>query len=76
LVIFAAFTGLRWGELLALHARDVDLDTGLVHGMRKFAELQKRRTGSGRPKSDAGFRTVAIPCLQSDEMAALSVVRD
>ena len=31
LVIFAAFTGLRWGELVALRARDVDLDTGVVH---------------------------------------------
>jgi integrase len=29
-VIFAAFTGLRWGELVALRARDVDLDTGVV----------------------------------------------
>jgi integrase len=31
LVIFAAFTGLRWGELVALRARDVDLGTGVVH---------------------------------------------
>jgi integrase len=31
LVIFAAFTGLRWGELVALRARDVDLSTGVVH---------------------------------------------
>jgi integrase len=31
LVIFAAFTGLRWGELVALRVRDVDLDTGVVH---------------------------------------------
>jgi integrase len=30
LVIFAAFTGLRCGELVALRARDVDLDTGVV----------------------------------------------
>jgi integrase len=29
LVIFAAFTGLRWGELVALRVRDVDLDTGV-----------------------------------------------
>ena len=31
LVIFAAFAGLRWGELMALRARDVDLGTGVVH---------------------------------------------
>jgi integrase len=34
LVIFAAFTSLRWGELVALRVRDVDLDTGVVHVVR------------------------------------------
>jgi integrase len=29
LVIFAAFTALRWGELVSLRVRDVDLDTGV-----------------------------------------------
>jgi integrase len=31
LVISAALTGLRGGELVALCVRDVDLDTGVVH---------------------------------------------
>jgi integrase len=61
LVIFAAFTGLRWCELVALRVRDVDLDTGVVHVVRKFAELQNGERVPGRPKSDAGFRTVALP---------------
>lgn len=60
LVIFAAFTGLRWGELVALRVRDVDLDTGVVHVVRKFAELQNGERVPGRPKSEAGFRTVAL----------------
>jgi integrase len=63
LVIFAAFTGLRWGELVALRARDVDLDAGLVHVVRKFAELQNGERLPGRPKSDAGSRTVALPSV-------------
>jgi integrase len=63
LVIFAAFTGLRWGELVALRPRDVDLDTGVVHVVRKFAELQNGERVSGRPKSEAGFRTVALPSV-------------
>ena len=63
LVIFAAFTGLRWGELVALRMRDVDLDTGVVHVVRKFAELQNGERVPGRPKSDAGFRTVALPSV-------------
>jgi excisionase family DNA binding protein len=62
-VIFAAFTGLRWGELVALRARDVDLDTGVVHLVRKFAELPNGKRVPGRPKSDAGFRTVALPSV-------------
>ena len=63
LVTFAAFTGLRWGELVALRVRDVDLDTGVVHVVRKFAELQNGERVQGRPKSDAGFRTVALPSV-------------
>jgi integrase len=63
LVIFAAFTGLRWGELVALRLRDVDLDAGVVHVVRKFAELQNGERVAGRPKSDAGFRTVALPSV-------------
>jgi integrase len=70
LVIFAAFTGLRWGELVALRVRDVDLDTGVVHVIRKFAELQNGERVPGRPKSDAGFRTVALPS------ALVAVVRE
>jgi integrase len=62
-VIFAAFTGLRWGELVALRTRDVDLDTGVVHIVRKFAELRNGERVPGRPKSDAGFRTVALPSV-------------
>lgn len=63
LVLFAAFTGLRWGELAALRVRDVDLDAGVVHVVRKFAELNNGERVPGRPKSDAGFRTVALPSV-------------
>jgi integrase len=62
-VIFAALTGLRWGELVALRVRDVDLDAGMVHVVRKFAELQNGERVPGRPKSDAGLRTVALPSV-------------
>jgi integrase len=62
-VLFAAFTGLRWRELVALRPRDVDLDAGVVHVVRKFAELQNGERLPGRPKSDAGLRTVALRSL-------------
>jgi integrase len=61
LILFAAFTGLRWGELVALRLTDLDLSNRVVHVRRKFAELQNGERVAGRPKSDAGFRTVALP---------------
>jgi integrase len=42
LVIVAAFSGLRWGELAALRRRDVDLETGVVRVTRKLAVLVGR----------------------------------
>lgn len=44
LVLAAAFTGLRWGELIALRRCDVDLTGGVLHVRRRLA--QPRRAGS------------------------------
>ena len=63
LVLFAAFTGLRWGEIVALRAVDLDLEHGTVRVARKFAELQDGRRVAGPPKSSAGVRTVALPAV-------------
>jgi integrase len=56
-VIFAAFTGLRWGELVALRLRDVDLGTGVV---ARCAKVQDGERVQGWPKSDAGCDDVGI----------------
>jgi integrase len=60
LVLLGAWSGLRWGELLALTRSSVDLLHGTVTVTRALVEL-----GSGAffgpPKSDAGRRTVYIP---------------
>jgi integrase len=60
LVIVAAFSGLRWGELAALRRGDVDLVAGTVRVPRKLAKLRKGLE-FGPPKSEAGRRTVALP---------------
>jgi integrase len=60
LVLVAAFSGLRWGELAALRRCDVDLAAGIVRVPRKLAAL-RRGLEFGPPKSDAGRRTVALP---------------
>ena len=68
LVLFAAFTGLRWGELVALRRCDLELDERVVRVVRKFAELQDGSRVAGPPKSAAGVRAVAIPAVLVGEM--------
>jgi len=60
LIVVAALSGLRWGELAALRRLDVDLAAGLVRVPRKLAVL-KSRIEFGPPKSEAGVRVVALP---------------
>jgi integrase len=69
LVVVAAFSSLRWGELVALRRRDIDLDAGTIRVTRKLAAL---RTGLafGPPKSQASKRTVAIPNHAADALEA------
>jgi excisionase family DNA binding protein len=61
LILLGGFAGLRTGELLGLQRRDLDPLHGTVTVVRQSHEI----TGQGRittaPKSDAGYRTVALP---------------
>jgi integrase len=68
LVLVAAFSGLRWGELAALRRCDVDLDAAVVRVPRKLAALRDRME-FGPPKSEAGNRSVTLPA------AALAALR-
>jgi integrase len=68
LVLVAAFSGLRWGELAALRRSDVDLAEGIVRVPRKLAALRNRME-FGPPKSEAGKRSVVLPA------AALAALR-
>jgi len=68
LILVAAFSGLRWGELAALRRSDVDLAAGVVRVPRKLAALRDRME-FGPPKSDAGNRSVTLPA------AALKALR-
>lgn len=63
LVLAATFTGLRWGELIALRRRDVDLTGGVVHVGRRLAESRGGVMREGPPKSVAGVRAVALPAF-------------
>src|SRR5688572_32546786 len=70
LVLAAAFTGLRWGELIALRRCDVDLGSGVLHVRRRLAQLSRGGMQEGAPKSAAGVRNVALPRFLVDELRA------
>lgn len=63
LILAAALTGLRWGELIALRRTDVDLDAKTLRVARRLAELDSGKLDVGPTKSAAGFRTVAMPVV-------------
>ncbi|MCM2576007.1 site-specific integrase [Streptomyces meridianus] len=61
LVLMAGFLGLRWGELIGLRRRDIDLDRRAVRVRQAVAELTNGQREIKAPKSEAGKRTVSIP---------------
>jgi len=61
LVLLAAFSGLRLGELLALRRERINLDDGWVVVTESQHELADRRIITGPPKTAAGRRTVSLP---------------
>ena len=61
-VVLAAWGGLRRGEILALRRSDLDLEAGTVSVHRSQVELLASRSRfDAKPKTDAGYRTVALP---------------
>lgn len=61
-VVLAAWGGLRRGEILALRRADLDLEAGTVSVHRNQVELLASRSRfDAKPKTDAGYRTVALP---------------
>ncbi|MFE0271836.1 tyrosine-type recombinase/integrase [Streptomyces sp. NPDC058992] len=70
LILLAAFTGLRFGELAALQRHDVDLERRTVAVRRALAETRTDGIVVKTPKSAAGVRTVAFPASLTAELAA------
>ncbi|MFK5583822.1 tyrosine-type recombinase/integrase [Serinicoccus sp. LYQ131] len=61
LVFLLAYGGLRIGEALDLIPSDIDLDKGTVRVVSTLTLDKGGRKTSGRPKSEAGLRTVPLP---------------
>ncbi|WP_406476683.1 tyrosine-type recombinase/integrase [Streptomyces sp. NBC_01615] len=68
LVLLAAFTTLRFGELAALRRKDIDLASRLVVVRRAQAELQDGRLFDKAPKSAAGVRAISFPAELLDDV--------
>jgi integrase len=62
LVLVAAFGGLRWGELVGLRRKRVDLERGTVTVVEQLLEVNGAFS-IGPPKSAAGRRTVTLPAV-------------
>jgi integrase len=60
MALLASWCGLRFGELVELRRRDVDLTNGVLRVRRAVVHVSGH-TIVGTPKSDAGTRDVAIP---------------
>lgn len=61
MVLLATFASLRWGELVVLRRRNLDLERGIVRVVAAYNELSTGEMHLGPPKSAAGHRIVAIP---------------
>lgn len=60
MVLLASWCALRFGELVELRRKDIDLKNGIIH-VRRGATRADGQVIIGTPKSGAGTRDVAIP---------------
>jgi integrase len=68
LVLVAAYGGLRWGELVGLRIKRVDLLHGRVTVAEQVAEVNGRLI-PGPPKTEAGRRTITLPAAAAVALA-------
>ena len=61
LVLLAAFTGVRWGELVELRRHNLDLRDGFVRVTAATGEVRGVLRDGQAPKSKAGLRLVGVP---------------
>ena len=68
-MLLAAWAGLRSGELFGLERRDVDLLHRRVRVERSRTRLADGSRHVGKPKSEAGVRTVGLPPVAANALA-------
>lgn len=67
-IILCLYTGIRIGELCALHIEDVDIENRMLHVQRTLERIKcldnsgkKTMLYEGRPKSHASIRDIPLP---------------
>ena len=70
LVLLAAFTGLRWGELVELRRHNLDLAGGFVRVAGSTSEVRGVLIEGRATKSRAGVREVGVPAAIVPELRA------
>jgi integrase len=68
LVLVAAYAGLRWGELVGLRVKRIDLLHARITVVEQATEINGQFTW-GPPKTDAGRRTVTLPAVAAAALA-------
>jgi integrase len=68
LVLVAAYTGLRWGELAGLRVKRVDLLHRQITVAEQLLEV-RGRLAFGPTKTGAGLRTVTLPAVAAEALA-------
>ena len=63
LLLVAITTGIRQGELVALHWNDVDLDKGALQIRHNLAWVSGMGYVEGEPKTKKGRRRIVLPCM-------------
>ena len=69
LVIVAAYTGLRWGELAGLRVLDLDLLRRRLTVRSTLVEATGQEPTLGPPKSKASERTITLPGFVAETLA-------
>lgn len=74
MLVVAIATGMRRGELRALHWEQIDIERGIIH-VRANAfylpdETGKYRHGEGGPKTEAGMRDLTLPRFAVEALRA------
>ena len=69
-VILAAGTGMRLGEVLGLNVAQVNFLRRQVHVDRQLVQIAGQEPTFGPPKTNASYRTIPLPQMVVDEVAA------